>query len=212
MPDELLSRLRRTWQQTGAPEDGARWLAERVRAGDLSDDRLSLVSYLGHPAARLAVDLAGPEPRHALEAEVFAALARRLLEDPGFPGTSPLGPARTRRDTDGYVVRHDTTLLAPRDAHASLADFWLDVATWRAERADRPLDPAAPWPILEWARVRDAFPIDADDLSPRDVRHLEGRPVRAWVLSQRNEETLLESTAERTWSRTEVEVERPDLP
>jgi hypothetical protein len=54
MSDRRLRDLERRWRETGAHDDEARWLAERVRAGDLSTARLCLATYCGRAGARLA--------------------------------------------------------------------------------------------------------------------------------------------------------------
>jgi hypothetical protein len=55
--DERWRALERRWQQTGAVEDEAALLTERVRAGDLAQARAALAAWLGHEAA---VPSAGP--------------------------------------------------------------------------------------------------------------------------------------------------------
>jgi hypothetical protein len=49
--DERLRELERRWKETGAVEDGAAWLRERVRVGDLTQERLELAAHCGHQAA-----------------------------------------------------------------------------------------------------------------------------------------------------------------
>lgn len=51
MTDERLRELERRWKETGSVEDEAAWLVERVRAGDLTQERLGLAAHCGHPAA-----------------------------------------------------------------------------------------------------------------------------------------------------------------
>lgn len=55
MADERWRALERRWQQTGAVEDEAALIAERLRAGDLAEERGRLLAWLGHEAAVLAV-------------------------------------------------------------------------------------------------------------------------------------------------------------
>ncbi len=60
--DEKLRELERAWRASGAAEDEAALLRERVRVGDPDEHRLALAAYLGHPAARITVDFDEPEP------------------------------------------------------------------------------------------------------------------------------------------------------
>jgi hypothetical protein len=52
MSDERLRELERRWKETGSVEDEAKYLAERVRVGDLTNERLELAAYCGHQAAQ----------------------------------------------------------------------------------------------------------------------------------------------------------------
>lgn len=58
MSDARLRELERRWRETGASEDEASCLRERLRAGQLTPERLELAARCAHPAARL---VAGPE-------------------------------------------------------------------------------------------------------------------------------------------------------
>ncbi|MCO5169852.1 MAG: hypothetical protein M9894_26240 [Planctomycetes bacterium] len=55
MSDDRLRDLERRWHAAGAPEDDARLLLERVRAGALTHDELGLAARLGHPGACAAL-------------------------------------------------------------------------------------------------------------------------------------------------------------
>ena len=63
--DEKLRELERRWRETGAVEDEAAFLLERVRAGELTQERLELAAYCGHAGARRAV-AAPKDPPQAL--------------------------------------------------------------------------------------------------------------------------------------------------
>lgn len=52
MSDSHLRDLERRFKETGAVEDEALHLGGRVRAGELSQERLQLAAFLGHAAAR----------------------------------------------------------------------------------------------------------------------------------------------------------------
>lgn len=68
MSDQRVRAQERRWREGRDPEEEARWLRERLRAGELDLRRLTAASLLGHPPARMVV---GPPPD--LDA---AALAR----------------------------------------------------------------------------------------------------------------------------------------
>lgn len=55
MGDEQLRRGERRWRASGAPEDEARYLRERLRAGRIDLVRLALAAECGHPGARQAL-------------------------------------------------------------------------------------------------------------------------------------------------------------
>lgn len=55
MSDEKLRELERRWRETGAAQDEAALLRERVRVGVLPRRQLELAAYLGHPAAQEAL-------------------------------------------------------------------------------------------------------------------------------------------------------------
>lgn len=52
--DADLRALERRWRETGAAEDEGRWLAARVRAGELDGAWLEALAFFGHEAALLA--------------------------------------------------------------------------------------------------------------------------------------------------------------
>jgi len=55
MSDAKLRELERRWKETGSVEDEAAFLLERVRAGELSQERLELAARLGAQAANTAL-------------------------------------------------------------------------------------------------------------------------------------------------------------
>lgn len=55
MSDERLRELERRWKETGAVKDEAAFLLERVRAGQLPQERLELAARLGVQAANTAL-------------------------------------------------------------------------------------------------------------------------------------------------------------
>ena len=54
MSDSKLRELERRWRETGSVDDEAAYLRERVRVGDLTQERLELAAYCGHEGARRA--------------------------------------------------------------------------------------------------------------------------------------------------------------
>ncbi|MCA9646234.1 MAG: hypothetical protein KC492_36335, partial [Myxococcales bacterium] len=62
MTDSRLQQLRRAWEASGAVEDEAAYLRERVRVGELSQERLELAAYFGHLAARMQATVGDLSP------------------------------------------------------------------------------------------------------------------------------------------------------
>ena len=56
MSDSKLRELERRWRETKSVEDEAAYLRERVRVGDLTQERLELAAYCGHEGARRAAE------------------------------------------------------------------------------------------------------------------------------------------------------------
>lgn len=57
MSDTRLRDLERRWRETGAVDDEAAYLVERVRVGDLHPEHLKAIASLGYPAAILAAGM-----------------------------------------------------------------------------------------------------------------------------------------------------------
>lgn len=51
MSDCRLRELERRWRETGSVEDEAAYLRERVRVGNLTEEKLELAAYCGHEGA-----------------------------------------------------------------------------------------------------------------------------------------------------------------
>jgi hypothetical protein len=64
--DDRLRDLQRRYRESGDAADGAAWLRARLRAGELSPERLELAARAGDRAAAQAADL--PSPPEDLEA------------------------------------------------------------------------------------------------------------------------------------------------
>lgn len=102
--DLELQTLERRWRQTGVAEDESRWLAARVRAGELPRERLLFAADLGHPAALLALD----RPVDVTEAIDFLRAAdpsQRALGRLGRAGLVRVGLAALELQLD-LVARH----------------------------------------------------------------------------------------------------------
>ena len=55
MSDARLRELERRWRESGSTEDEAAYLRERVRVGDLTQERLELAAYCGNAASIAAL-------------------------------------------------------------------------------------------------------------------------------------------------------------
>lgn len=58
--DAKLRELERRWRETGAVDDEAAYLLERVRVGDLTPERVELAAYCGNAGARATLAPAAP--------------------------------------------------------------------------------------------------------------------------------------------------------
>lgn len=67
MSDTRLRELERRWRETGAVEDEASFLVERVRSGEVTRERIELSAYCGYEAALRIV----PEARHFAPSATF---------------------------------------------------------------------------------------------------------------------------------------------
>ena len=123
MSDEKLRELERRFKETGSVEDEAAWLKERVRVGDLTQERLELAAYCGYEGAALAtVDRRQASWLHPSPEPWLSRLADRHPESAYLLGfwlaevacdTSPTLPAATRclGDARGRIQRF--SLLDP---------------------------------------------------------------------------------------------------
>jgi len=77
MSDAEVRALERRWRETGAGDDEARWLAARVRTGELDGAWLEALAFFGHGPAVLAGGKA-PDPWDLDDSNVWGAKLRPL--------------------------------------------------------------------------------------------------------------------------------------
>ena len=108
MSDARLRELERRWRESGSTEDEAAYLRERVRVGDLTQERLELAAYCGHEGALRATGVRS-SPR---------------LTSEGFIAT--------------LVMRHDRdiALLAAFAAAMATLNTW-ESLDWKEETSTR---------------------------------------------------------------------------
>ncbi|MGE0708907.1 MAG: hypothetical protein AB7N76_22685 [Planctomycetota bacterium] len=146
MSDEALQALRRRFEQSGAVEDEAAWLAAALRAGELPRERVALRAHLGDRAARLALGLEGP-----VEADL-AAWVRGLAEfgqeeetrAPSVPSRGWGNPVLVRACLAALERIGPSELIAPGPGwtpETAREDLVADLRAWLADRAQEP----RPW-------------------------------------------------------------------
>lgn len=154
MSDSKLRELERRWKETGAVEDEAAYLLERVRAGDLTQERLELAAYCGHEAAGCAVSL----PRSSWDylrlgmqtassessIRTAAALGRSVLvsvDGKGMQGV--FGDDFDLVLLEGVLIAIDAWILNPSFVNAQALTAWAGPSSERMT-----VDPCAD---LAWA-------------------------------------------------------------
>ncbi len=134
MSDAVLRDLERRWRQTRSVDDEAAYLLRRVRAGDLSQPRLDLAAYCGHPAFA-AAGKQGPDRAEAFlvglvpwgrEACVRAGVAAFRA---AFGATASKPATRCLNALDAWVeCPCEDHLRAVQGAHARLRGAGVEVA------------------------------------------------------------------------------------
>lgn len=105
--DERLRDLERRWRASGAIDDEAAWLGERLRTGDLAPERARLAAWLGHPAAEALTGVRfGDEP-------LQSAGEVRRAEAALWEGVAVAGPDAARRALLAHARRLHRAALAP---------------------------------------------------------------------------------------------------
>lgn len=97
MTDTRLRQRERKWKETGAVEDEAAYLLERVRVGDLEKERLELAAYCGYGAAGIA--LTGELPK--APSNPGAWLARIEALEPPLRARALIGVGRLFLSAEG---------------------------------------------------------------------------------------------------------------
>jgi hypothetical protein len=149
MTDQKLRDLERRWKETGAPDDEAAYLLERVRVGDLTRERLELAAYCGHEGARAGAGEGAPPHDFVQWIEGFSRWGANAMSLVAVAIALPMlrvfeedtGEGRLRRAIDAAreYVRHPSAEAA-RDVeeagHESLLGLDAEPA-WsaRAKRA-----------------------------------------------------------------------------
>lgn len=137
MSDARLRDAERRWRETRQVEDEARWLHERVRAGQLDPERLELAAGVGHPAARAALGLPEAElegvvelvrgwSRPALLAGLLAWAEQHAAEQPVcLPLVRELraAAARPADDVDGALAAGEAAARLAVEQHVEAQDF-----------------------------------------------------------------------------------------
>jgi hypothetical protein len=148
--DEKLRELERLWKESGAVEDEAAYLLERVRVGDLTQERLELAAYCGQRGARAALH-SGPQDWPDQTTEEWL----RSLERFGASALVMASVAFAERAVE--VSQAGDVLLAT-----------LETATrW----AECPCTPHATAVVSCATRVRSEEPIAIDDSDREAVRY-----------------------------------------
>lgn len=234
MADDEVRAAERAWRASGARADEARWLAARLRAGELHDARLRAAAWAGDLAAGdvVGVPAAAPaSPRAdfaALEllagrgavalgvASAVAAVWAGLPRSPGFPERlAALDALRAWAQAPSLPRERearDAALALARDARArQLGEPWrlvvaaaASLTRWALEPAPAP--PAAPAPqSYEGEDPADAEALDFVDLD-------EAHPARQLELLGVEDEVVLAETRRALRDLDPTSPEPPPLP
>jgi hypothetical protein len=152
MSDERLRMLERRWKETGAVEDEAAYLQERLRTGDLARDKLELAAYLGYPGARAAL---GGEAPPADDLERVRRQRDRLEER--HPGTC-LTPLTGEQIRD-LVERHPDV---PRDLLLFLKEVGVGDVGQAEYELHTPDEPSAHCPFESITRQKGTLLVGGD--------------------------------------------------
>lgn len=201
MTDDARRDARRRWEETGAPEDGRRYLACLVRAGEaiealrvglavgaVHEERARLAAHVGHAPARAALRL---EPPPALPLSAWAqrlhdwgqaacvraalAAARRCLDQAPTAGVDTSG-------VDEALAAAEAWLACPCPRHHAAAEAFnarreaLPVWAWEAVTA------AHCPPRACWHHVR-ALTAAAEVVGADAVRAAAHDALVAWALT-----------------------------
>lgn len=113
MSDEKLRELERRWKETGAVEDEAAYLLERVRAGELTQERLELAARMGNRGAMFAANL--PRLADLNEAlDMFAGVSPQLIAAAAAAVYEPVAEHASKRQASPGSSQWQTSLSGAR--------------------------------------------------------------------------------------------------
>lgn len=198
MTDARLRELERRWRETGAVEDEATLLRERVRAGNLVPDRLKLAAHCGHAASALALGEVGTSADPDLLAWVRGLHAWGL--EPGvrvalLAARVVLRVCRSRSGESPSELEPETVFSAveawiacPCEEHSHAAI--LAGASGLRDSMDGPLEDAG-WACADAASAMRASPelilralLRAERFAPAATAEVRAG-IAAWALSPR---------------------------
>lgn len=158
MSDARLRDLERRWRETGAAQDEAAYLNERVRTGEMDARMLTLASYCSYPAAVMAVCVRPPDTTeefiYSLDQWGIAAIGRAAVSMATFSHDCALRfrlPQPANEDQCGGVP--DSALLRAALMNAARQIISPDTPNNRSEtelrfsRVDRDIRP------LHWENI-----------------------------------------------------------
>jgi hypothetical protein len=173
MADDRLRELERRWKSSGAVEDEVALLLERMRVGDLEEDRLRLAAHLGHAASRGSLGDGGPDPgveswirgllhelwlrsgkAWAVEAQLRVFLA---ICQTGPRTTSPGSSAAGEREAWEALSAAEESVLCPCPAHVGLLQRNVERLSAYAHthrgRPPRGVPPVVTYPPHPWVSL-----------------------------------------------------------
>jgi hypothetical protein len=193
--DERLRGVEQRWRRTGAVEDEAAYLLERVRAGQLTRSHLELLSYAEDPAGVAAVGPVSFESAFPPEQEVrwvrglrrFGPLGAQAACVVAFSTSSFLRRANQSVDLESRHMgllwlgcpcrEHERQVLELRDVHkgATPDRFAFAVVCWAVLRQRRRCNRDARLMVRQAAFRPDRV------ATPEEVHRANVEGVRVWL-------------------------------
>ncbi len=142
MTDSNLRELERRFRASGSVEDEAAWLRERVRVGELPQERLELAACLVHGIAVLVLAEEAPIPwglaAEALSFEGFDAPQATRIGIAATLSVEGLPPSQARSLTRNVVQAVEDWVISPSAEHASRCSEAGWEAGWEAHWVGTP--------------------------------------------------------------------------